>query len=1205
MYKIWQKDGLSRKQRILNTQVSGNISLLNDDFHLLSYKAFKFASKIKFHNNDEETFDQLFMRSILFSISYIRKMDILKEEQNFLMLIENDFYTARHKEEKIIIELRKIITLFDGWIKNASSFESNGINLKLSTDISNQIVTNLRLPVANLFEHCRQKHKGIDLPNLSYIWRTNETLSEITDPLRFYKSIFYRFINSISILKNHLEVYEKEVFESGYNDPAVGLLSAFFTNHNKISKLFNSRWNQYPNFYLDQILKATQLKAKPDYTYLKLSKTPALNYLSIPQNTLFKTPDEVNFRNTEEFIINNISLKKIYGLFNEMDEQIEPSNDFGFTTSVQCFDRTSLIDRPVTDINQSESLFGNKPDNIQGKTELNIRHTPVGLLIKSWSFLMREGDRELILRFILSSESVTNLESLIDKICKKLNYPFREASYKLLHNIFHIEISTENGWEKVDNYSVELDQNQKESALVINLRFSESFPSICSLPEETGMLFPPSLRIIINHNTWMFPYSWLKITEFERVKIETKVSKLQNIQIYSELGKLDTSMPFYPFGVIPRKGAWMVMGSYEMSVKNVAGMNIHFHWSDLPDDDYGFAGYYSQYQNDIDNCSFLVTSQTLKNRKWQPMASNSKYFLFNTDLEEGRHGTAPKAKLMEASHLAGIQTDEQEPCIQKEEEFNFNMFSRAGFFRLALTNPAMGFGHSQYQKIISDSILEKIQSKKRIEMPNLPYAPQIDQISVDYWSSEEITLDVNRKHGSQFFHIHPFGQTLLNNSANIRKFSFVPELSGQGNLLLGFDGVEGGETIRLFIDMQPQKREIDRTQLPLSKWYFGNGYNWESLPSNSIIIDETRNLLVTGIIEISVPGDIPNTVDSMENLFWLRVSIEENIENISEVSGIYLHVIKVERVLPDDVSGKYKPVPSLSITEPAQRIPGLDEVIQLKNSSGGKLPESHRMMQVRQAERISHRNRAINARDFERIILENFPAVQKVKCFPGIDSKSNRAGVVTIAIIERNQKKIYARMPKSNCQLLLEIEDFLKSVTGIFTIVDLINPIYEFIQVRCKVTFSTNQSEGYYLQKLNDEINSYIAFWETDNDVPVFGHSISIIELANYIRSREYVDHIENFSLIHLSEEYKNLYELKEFEEFETITGEADSLVSTIRVLLNNREIQVKELDPIKASKPWGILIPMNTHQLVSCWEDQTEKVGIDNLEIGNTFVIQ
>ena len=232
-------------------------------------------------------------------------------------------------------------------------------------------------------------------------------------------------------------------------------------------------------------------------------------------------------------------------------------------------------------------------------------------------------------------------------------------------------------------------------------------------------------------------------------------------------------------------------------------MNLHIRWSDLPDDDYGFAGYYGEYQKDIDNGSFQVVPQLLKNRKWAQIADNTSYSLFNTGIREDKAETAPKAKLINESFLGNITPQEFVPSIQKEEEYYFNMFSRTGFFRLVLTNPSMGFGHSQYQKIISDVLMQKARSKGVVQMPNLPYAPQMEHVLIDYCSEEdEMVLDDDTPNGNQIFHISPVrthaSEQFVRHSRS--SISFLP-CRGKATCCWASIGIEGGETIRLFVDI--------------------------------------------------------------------------------------------------------------------------------------------------------------------------------------------------------------------------------------------------------------------------------------------------------------------------------------------------------------------------------------------------------------------
>ena len=51
-------------------------------------------------------------------------------------------------------------------------------------------------------------------------------------------------------------------------------------------------------------------------------------------------------------------------------------------------------------------------------------------------------------------------------------------------------------------------------------------------------------------------------------------------------------------------------------------------------------------------------------------------------------------------------------------------------------------------------------------------------------------------------------------------------------------------------------------------------------------------------------------------------------------------------------------------------------------SFGGSPGETDQAFYVRQSERLRHKNRCLSSWDYERLILENFPNVQRVKCIP-------------------------------------------------------------------------------------------------------------------------------------------------------------------------------------------------------------------------------
>ena len=1205
MSELYKKDGLSREQRIENIRVPGEMKLIDDQLHSMLLKAGYLSDFVTYYNNKNRkdgTFKHLIGNSLFLIITGIKKMDIKTEEDSFLLLLNNNYYSPREKEEKLIEYLVRFIRLFETWLKSTAYLEINDYKLSLRHDLNNQIIVNLRKSVSILYNYAKEKFGQLQLPALSPVWKYEKFPDEVSRPDRFLKSVFYKFINSVQFLKRNIELYEQEIYSSGYNDPMIAVLIAFLQNHGNLIGRFNQRWEEYGRFYLQQILKATPKKAIPDFTCLKIKMTGDLDFLEIPAGTVFQTADNIKFQTRDALTVNRVALRRVVALIGEKDPEIEPAAGFDYITGIRKIDFSGMIDAPVLS-NNIQPFFEQKGRKNTGNISADVSYSSIGLMIRSWSLLLREGTRLVTLHLKPTPETVTRFRELVHQVHEKWDKPEKEVVYKLLNEIFYVEITTIAGWKNITSYTAVFEVDIEKPVFEISFSLSAEFPAVCSLPGSGGC--PPAVRLLLNRDAWLFAYSWLKDLDFNSVVIKSKVIGVNNVQLYSELGKIDTSMPFYPFGVMPGRGAWLVLGNYELALKKISSIDINLKWGNLPDDEYGFAGYYFQYDKGIDNCSFTVQPEMLRNRKWVPADGDPSCFLFNTAIEDGIPHTEPRFRLLNETRFNGIRFNNSVEQFVEEEDFRYNMFAANGFFRLRLSNPDIGFGHHQYQKILSDVLMKNARSKKILQTPNPPFSPQAEYVSIDYEAEEEIILGHTiKKCNGEIFHLHPFGETLINKKGSMKAFRAVPVIDGQANLLWGFDNVSGGETIHLYVSLSPQQKEIDKNKFPDIVWYYGDGFNWSPLPQNHIVKDETRRFVESGIIEVVFPPPLTDMQSSMNNLYWLRTSFVKHEENVSDIKGFYLHVAGAERVIGSDNQGveELKPVPPLQVIKSENKIQGIAEVVQLTQSSGGRGAENDLMMRVRLSERISHRNRAVNALDFEKLVLENFGAVRKVKCFPCTDSKSNRQGVVTLAIIPESDGK--SKAPMANCKLLIDIEEFLKDYTGMFTTIDAINPVYEYLQVRCKVILQKARSEGYYLRLLGREINQYIAFWEKNSEAPVFGHSVSVIDLANFIRSREYVNRIKNFSVLHLKEKGESLYELVEKKEFEQQNTDDTDIRTTIRVMLNNREIKLKELKPIRPSLNWGILLPMEKHLLVAEWEDQDETAGINELEIGNTFVI-
>ncbi|TAJ12208.1 hypothetical protein DMA11_13740 [Marinilabiliaceae bacterium JC017] len=1221
MSKLWKKDGLSQRKRRMNAEISGFFRIFENDIHILTGRAMQIARFLRYYslqNQPDGYFNEVLEKNALIVLMQINLLDVDGEESVFQNVVNHDYHKEKEKHRVLITIILKLIRLFDLWLLSISRSELNGQVLSLHKDIRNQISVNLKLPAARVIEFTQQEYPELHVPSLRGVWRGGKEIQlNSGQPLYFLKSTFYRLISSVKLLQDNAETYYQEIITAGDLDPSVSLLMGFLKNYSSVTANFNHRWQEYPSFYLDKILKAQPKRIVPDFTYLMFKLSPSAETVFLEKGTEFiggkdSLGLDIRYKSQEETIVNNVSLEKVYNLFLEKDQEIVPARDFKFVTAIRKIDISQYVEAEPGSFlkSQPHSLFENK-----GKKSINeindvVHYTSVGMMIESWALLLREGSRHVTLRFQATSKSSDIFKAMIKVVSEQWETSEREAVYKVLKDIFYLEISTTEGWHQIENYAVDYETTGEKKGLRLNFSLPEVFPptSPCSeIHHVNGSCNAPALKVLINRDSWLFPFSWLKDFEIEKVKIEAEVFGATQVQIYNELGQLDNGMAFYPFGAIPRKGSWLVVGNYEMALKNIRSVDLNLKWLQLPGDDYGFFDYYQHYGKEIDNCSFRVKAQVLNNRKWEDVTGRNSFFLFNTVGSGNEASTLPRAPLAEQSVIKEIRLPDFGMITPEEDKYRYSVFAKSGFIRLLLTAPEMGFGHQEYQNILTDALIQKVRSKNLVPMPKPPFSPQLEKIEVNYHSNDEINMSVGESvQKSRIYHLFPYGEQIVYPKTMGQRLKFFPDLGNTGNLLFGLKNVKGGETITLFIDFLPREKEINNQQLPIVKWYWGDGYNWEKMPDHLILGDSTRNLLESGLIEIRLPKKLPDRQSSVEGLYWLRAGIDVHAENVSNILGFYLNVSKVQLDISGPVNNDVlaQGLPAGSITKAVRRIPGIAEIIQIVPSMGGKIKETPMEMRIRLSERISHRHRAVTPADYEKLVLETFPQVQKVKCLPGLDSKGQRRGVVTLVILQKQVSTVKHAYPKANCKLLLDIEEYLAKYASAFAIVDAINPVYEEIQVRCKVKLKEKRSDGYYIRKLNRLLNDNLAFWQKMGEAPVFGHTISLTDLANIIRGEEYVEHLSNFSVLHLKETGELVYELEELEESAQKQSLIDKEEERVSQRLNETKRNQRELEQISPSQPWAILVPAYRHLIVTDSEEQNDNAGIDDLEVGNTFVI-
>ncbi|HSH20233.1 MAG TPA: hypothetical protein VLA03_07255, partial [Draconibacterium sp.] len=201
------------------------------------------------------------------------------------------------------------------------------------------------------------------------------------------------------------------------------------------------------------------------------------------------------------------------------------------------------------------------------------------------------------------------------------------------------------------------------------------------------------------------------------------------------------------------------------------------------------------------------------------------------------------------------------------------------------------------------------------------------------------------------------------------------------------------------------------------------------------------------------------------------------------------------------------------------------------------------------SEQMRHKNRAVSNWDVERIVLDKFKNIQKVRVY-GRNSHPNeivKGSNLQIVLIPKNNLIDGTRKGSNMVDIgtLNEVKNYIMQFVSPYVKVEVSNPVYEYLKIRCSVKFNNFQKRGYLRNVLNNELISYLS---PDIENPFvekgFDESISKTEILNFIESRTYVDFVSQFSVLQLVEvqgKYKiiDTAKINRIQELRTISAYA------------------------------------------------------------------
>lgn len=897
--------------------------------------------------------------------------------------------------------------------------------------------------------------------------------------------------------------------------PHLTLFLTFLMLLENSKKRYNNLTKRHLDFYYNQILKIEKLPADPDKVYLIFELAKNAIQEKIENKTAFDGGKDAAGKTRTYFSTNELiasktivsSLKNIYNDVNSKKIIAKP-----IANSYDGFGKA------FPDKNNTQWWpFGSVDDN-------TISNAILGFAVASPILLLAEGKRTVQLSFTFQN-NITNITAASIIECLSLQLTTAKKWFDVP------QISASLPIKEGGTYTTSVNGKIMKIAFLLD----ENVDAITGYDakiygEEFATHLPVAkFNLDLTKTNGYDLYKSLAQNRLDSFTINIDVQNIRNTVLENDNGLINSSKPFYPFSTQPVIGSNFHIKYDEALSKNWNNLSVDLLWKNTPA---SFVEHYKAYKSTAVNTISINTfkSYLLNGTGFQTansIVTSNDYFKYNL---------AVLSNNIWQNYNAGISlfttTSPFKTTFNINNNSSFNT-KKNGELKLTL---ATSFLHHLYAKSYALALSTE---DKNVAVPNEPYTPLAENLVLNYTASETTNFiktgsqtfeAVYAKNEAKLFHIHPFGyseehsylKSLLSFVENQNSY-LMPTYCKGGELFIGLENVQELEQITLLFQV------LEGSENPLTpsftgkqkiEWSVLGNNEWRILNYSDILLNETDNLLQSGILKFSLPKEATqNNTRLPKNYIWLKAKMHKKFDVVCKVIGIHSQaVLAVFEDNLNDLSHLKTGLQAETISKLVQRLSNVKSVTQPYNSFDYKPEESDPEYYRRISERLRHKNRAITMWDYEHIVLQKFPELYKVKCLNHTSEKSYQSpGNVTLVVIpdtvNKNVFDIY--QPRVSTALLNKVKNYIDQLNSLHVNTYVINPNYEEVKVDLKVKFKPGYDENFYLQKLNSDIIKFLSPWALDKNIPItFGVSIHSSSLINYLEKLGYVDYLQDVKLL-------------------------------------------------------------------------------------------
>jgi hypothetical protein len=617
----------------------------------------------------------------------------------------------------------------------------------------------------------------------------------------------------------------------------------------------------------------------------------------------------------------------------------------------------------------------------------------------------------------------------------------------------------------------------------------------------------------------------------EHLQLEVSVDGARNLALENDFGTLNPKKAFQPFGPQPVAGSRFLVGCPQALAKPLTQLAIQLVWQGAPADLGSWYANYAQQRRIAGGVQARLVyqdasgSQTVRNLNLMQrrdgvttLSPSASDYVAPALTEAGLahrlfHGGSLLSRLLgrKLLHVQPGAAGEPPPLPA----------ARAGFVTVALIED---FLHADYR---SEALTQARAAQPKLL--NEPYTPTVQEISLSYTARLPQTDLASSDAAAfaaaadlQFFHVGAFGARrehpfLRRDPMWIaeKRPGLLPAYPDEGEFIVGVEGLAAGDSIHLLLQVAEGSADPDLPAQPVS-WSVLCDNHWRPVAADELLLDTTRGLRASGIVGIALSRwTTTGNTWLPPGRVWLKAAVRSGSGAACRLVGVHANAVEVVRVWPALVPPLVETRPPGSIDKLVAPPTGLKKVDQPYATFGGRVGESDALLRRRAAERLRHRQRCITPWDYERLLLEAFPGVHRVKCIPhASDTAWMAPGHVLIVAVPdlRNRNLPDLLQPKVDLDTLTRMAELAQAHASPQVSVHLRNPAYLPIRLDFKVRFRPGLPFDYTRQQLHAAIVRNLSPWAFETGRPLdFGGRIYRSVLLDFIEELPYVDYVTDF----------------------------------------------------------------------------------------------